>query len=86
MPATTSQARQKSLRLRRDAVTTRRDAAGIGTNAQLAERAGVAESTLQRAIAGTVRPSAEFIAGLLAALPGTSFDDLFEVVPAEQQQ
>lgn len=67
-----------ALRVRRDVLIAHRNAAGITTNAQLATRIGVNESTLQRVIAHEVEPSGRFIAGVLGALPAAKFEDLFD--------
>lgn len=66
-----------STRLRHADLKARRTAAGIPTNAALAEAAGINESTLQRLIAGTVQPSMRAVEGLCTAL-GCEFGDLFE--------
>jgi hypothetical protein len=68
-----------ALRIDRDVLLAHRDAAGITTNALLAERIGVDESTLQRVLAHAVEPSGRFIKGLLQALPKAKFEDLFQL-------
>lgn len=67
-----------ALRIDRDVVLAHRDAEGISSNALLAERIGVDESTLQRVLAHTVEPSGRFISGLLKALPRARFEELFD--------
>lgn len=50
---------------------------------QLAEKIGVAHTTVGRVLRGMQAPGERFIAGLLAAFPHLDFDDLFEVVTQE---
>ena len=45
---------------------------------------GVDRSMLHRVRTGEVQPGSRFIAGALTALAPATFEDLFEVVPAEQ--
>lgn len=58
-------------------------AVGAVTNPMLAERSGVALSTIHRIVRGMQSPGERFIAGLLAAFPDLDFADLFEVVTEE---
>lgn len=48
------------------------------SDSQLADRMGVDKSTVHRVLARRTRPSNEFIAAALTALPDAKFDDLFE--------
>ena len=73
-----SRTAEPALRVDRDVLLAHRDAAGITSNAALAERIGVNESTLQRILGNHVEPSTRFIAGVLKALPGAKFEDLFK--------
>lgn len=45
---------------------------------------GVDRSVLSRVRRGQAQPGSQFIAGALTALAPARFEDLFEVVPAEQ--
>ncbi len=58
-------------------------AVGQVSNAMLAERSGVAHSTVARILRGIQAPGERFIAGLLGAFPDLTFDDLFQVVVEE---
>ena len=75
MPPTTS----RGPVLNQDRFNEARRAAGYTTNDQLAKAAGTTGSTIGRLIAGTVAPSGSVIAGLLRALPGAKFEDLFQI-------
>jgi len=59
-------------------------AVGSVSNTQLADRSGVALSTVSRILRGIQSPGERFIAGLLAAFPDLAFDDLFEVIVDEK--
>jgi hypothetical protein len=57
---------------------------GIETETELAEMLGTSTTTLYRIRRHMNAPSADFIAGALAAFPAARFEDLFEVVkPSE---
>ncbi|GAB3472218.1 helix-turn-helix domain-containing protein [Actinophytocola sediminis] len=56
-----------------------RRAAGIATIGDLADAICVNRTTVHRVLGGHTPPSADFIAGTLAAFPGTPFADLFTV-------
>ncbi|GLZ34836.1 hypothetical protein Lesp02_70230 [Lentzea sp. NBRC 105346] len=77
MQPTTSPARPKPVRIRRDVLTEHRTAAGINSDAELAKRMGVAPSTVHRVLTHQVEPSARFIKGVLDVLTDASFADLF---------
>lgn len=53
---------------------------GLRTDAECAHLLGTSQSTISRVKAGDVEPGGKFIAAVLWALPGTTFEDLFEVV------
>lgn len=67
-----------AVHVRREALTTARKEAGMTTDHELAERMGVASSTVHRVLTRKTRPSNEFIAATLKTLPGKKFEDLFE--------
>ncbi|WP_253671896.1 helix-turn-helix domain-containing protein [Streptoalloteichus tenebrarius] len=54
------------------------------SNTALADRMGIHRTTLQRHLAGVIRPGEDFIGALLLALPKARFEDLFEVAPARE--
>lgn len=53
---------------------------GVKTDAARADAIGVNAATFSRVVRGLTAPGEVFIAGVLAALPEMSFEDLFEVV------
>ena len=53
--------------------------AGLSTDAALAARLGVQQSTVMRILNANYRAGGKTIAAALAAFPGTKFEDLFEV-------
>lgn len=55
---------------------------GWKSNADMARATGVSERTVDRIVAGTSRPSVEFIAGLLLAIPELGFRRVFTPVTA----
>lgn len=68
------------LKLRRDQVEKHMASAGIRRQKDLADRAGVTEAGIYRTLEGRTAPGGKVIAGLLAAFPHLTFEDLFEVV------
>lgn len=66
------------MQTRNDELAKRCKEAGIKNDYDLAHRVGVHVTTIRRLLAHQVEPSARFISGLLKALPGAKFDDLFE--------
>ncbi|MFC9788727.1 helix-turn-helix domain-containing protein [Rhodococcus sp. NPDC127528] len=57
---------------------------GFITQTQLAEAMDISWTSVSRTLMGHAEPGAKFIAGLLAAFPHLTFDDLFEVVTEEK--
>jgi transcriptional regulator with XRE-family HTH domain len=53
--------------------------AGLTTDSAIATRLGLQQSTVMRMLNGDIRPGEKTIAAMLAAFPGTKFEDLFEV-------
>lgn len=78
MPAMTA-----TLRLRADQLGKYRGVAQINTDEALAKRMGMDPASVSRVLRGTAVPGPKFIGALVAAFPGLTIDDLFEVVPAE---
>jgi hypothetical protein len=72
------------IRIRTDQLDFARRLVGLTSDIQLAQQMGVHRSTVRRTLSDAVQPSREFIAGLRAAFPGATFDDLFDVVDDEQ--
>ena len=72
-----------TLRLKQGQLTKFRRVAGIDTDASLAVAMKMDAGTISRNLHGLQNPSASFIANLVAAFPGLSLDDLFEVVGDE---
>ena len=68
------------IRIRADQLDFARRIAGLTSDNQLAQKMGVHRSTVGRTLSGAAQPSREFIAGLRAAFPGATFDDLFVLV------
>ena len=71
-----------ALVLNRQKLDELRRANGIGSEAELARRLSVDPSTLYRVSNGKSIPSNEFIAGLKAAFPLCSLDDLLTLAVA----
>jgi len=64
------------LALNRTKLNELRQAMGIQSDAEFARRIGVDPATLYRITTGRTKPSNEFMAGLKAAFPLVSLDDL----------
>lgn len=71
------------IRIRTDALSQRRAAAGLHSNYALARAMGVQHTTVDRVLSGRIAPGPVVIAGLLRALPGTRFEDLFAIDAAK---
>lgn len=69
-----------TLRLRRGQLDKYRSIAGLTTEQRLADRMGVHQGTVNKILNGHQTPSARFIGALIAAFPGATFDDLWEIV------
>lgn len=67
--------------LRRDQLAARKRLAGIDTDNDLAELAGIHPTQLSRVMSGRSAPGNRFIAGLLEVFGAGAFQDLFAVVP-----
>lgn len=67
-----------AIHVRRAAITEARKEAGMGSDHELAERMGVASSTVHRVLTRKTTPSNGFIAATLQTLPDKKFEDLFE--------
>lgn len=65
------------LSLNRPKLDELRRAHGIDSEAELARRIGVNQSTLWRISEGKVQPSPTFVARLMLAFPSARMDDLF---------
>ncbi|QUF03987.1 helix-turn-helix domain-containing protein [Actinosynnema pretiosum subsp. pretiosum] len=57
--------------------------AGIERQATLLRRTGISRTSLYHVTRGKQEPGAQVIGSLLAALPTSTFGDLFEVVPRD---
>lgn len=77
MQSNSTTAPKPVLVLNRQKLDELRRASGIPTEAEMARRLGVDASTLYRISSGKTMPSNEFMAGLKAAFPLSSLDDLF---------
>jgi hypothetical protein len=83
--STTDEAIRPRVRLRLanwDRQTSQR---GLRTNAECAHLLGTSESTIWRIKEGAVEPGGRFIAAALWGMPGTTFEELFEVVIPKAQ-
>jgi len=69
-----------TLRLRSEQLSKLRKLAGLESNAALADRMQYDAGNLSRVLSGKQQPGPKFMASLVAAFPGFSLDDLFEVV------
>lgn len=76
MQSSSAHATRQILALNRTKLDELRRASGIRSEAELARRLGVDASTLYRVSSGKTAPSNEFIAGLKAAFPLCSLDEL----------
>jgi transcriptional regulator with XRE-family HTH domain len=57
----------------------------LHTEAELAAAMGAHQGTVNRVLNGKQNPSQEFIASLVAAFDGASFDDLWEIRVIESE-
>lgn len=73
-----------TIRIRYDNLALVRAAAGLVSNGALAQRMGVAPSTVSRTLSGQSALGVPFIAGIMATFPGVPFGELFAVEPADQ--
>ena len=71
-----------TIKIRAEQLDLVRRLTGLTSDVQLAQKMGVHRSTVARTLSGATAPSSEFIAGLRAAFPLTTFDDLFVVEEA----
>jgi len=69
-----------TLKVRAEVLNEYRDQFGYHTNAELAAKMRVAESTLSRVMAGYINPGHKFYIGLRQAFPGVALDRFFELV------
>lgn len=70
------------IELRTDKLTHLRLLAGLESDAELARRMGIFQSSLSRVISGDSKPGIKFVAGLLEVLGGEHwFEQLFYIVP-----
>lgn len=73
------------VRVKVDELRRRREAAGIAdTHIALARHLGVTCGTVSRIFAGKSQPGPTFISALVGAFPGSTIDDLFEVVDEDE--
>lgn len=71
-----------ALELRTDKLAELRAVAELQSDAELARRMGISQSSLHRVVTGASRPGVRFIAGLLAVFGGERwFERLFVIVP-----
>lgn len=73
-----------TLILKTDALAKYRRIAGLDTQSALAERMKYDAGNLSRVLRGDQVPGPKFIAALVAAFPGLSLDDLFEVIDSTE--
>ena len=57
---------------------------GLRTDTAIAAAIGCDRGNLSRVLSGKQAPGARFIAGCLLAFPEVDFEDLFEVLPADE--
>lgn len=69
------------IRLRADAFAAWAASKGLGSEHAQAKRIGVAQTTLNRILRGTVAPGEQFIAAVLTAT-GAKFEKYFEIAVA----
>ena len=74
-PGTRPTVRLRTSQFRRYA----KEAHGLSTDIEIAERAGLARTTVFRLLRGDVSPGERIIATLLTAFPDRHFEDIFEV-------
>ncbi|MDN5918553.1 MAG: helix-turn-helix domain-containing protein [Pseudonocardia sp.] len=72
-----------TIRIREDNLALVRAAAGLASNGALAQRMGVAASTVSRTLNGQSSLGVSFIAGVMATFPGVPFGELFAVEPVD---
>lgn len=58
----------------------------MSRDSDLAAAMGSARQTVTRTVNGNTELSARFIASLLTVFPHLAFDDLFEVLPSEDEE
>jgi transcriptional regulator with XRE-family HTH domain len=68
-----------TLRLREDQLAKFRRMTRLDTEAKLAAAMGAHQGTVNRVLNGKQNPSQEFIASLVSAFDGASFEDLWEI-------
>lgn len=78
------QERPPAVRLRQRKLRELAKRRGLATDAALAAHLGIQQSTVMRLFNGTNPPGEKTIAVLLAAFPGTTFEELFEVVAVRE--
>lgn len=72
------------IELRTDKLTDLRRVAGLESDAELARRMGIFQSSLARVISGDSKPGIKFVAGLLEVLGGEHwFEQLFYIAADE---
>ncbi|GGP72717.1 hypothetical protein [Saccharothrix coeruleofusca] len=76
-----SDRRRFTIRLRRSDFLAAMADAGLHSEYALAKAMGINRSTVSRVLDGSLQPGAAFIGGALAALPTSTFETLFQVVP-----
>lgn len=67
------------LLLRTEALDRLRERDGLTKDGALAAAMAVSSATVSRVLTGKAKPGSIFIPALVAAFPGTTLDDLFEV-------
>lgn len=75
-----------TVRLKQGALRPAMKQAGIELMSTLARRMGMGRSGLDRVVMYGKQPGPRFIGSLLAALPDSTFDDLFEVVEDQSER
>ncbi|GEL17651.1 helix-turn-helix domain-containing protein [Pseudonocardia asaccharolytica] len=78
-----SSTNRPTIRIRTDQLDVARRAAGLVSDAALAQAMGMHGATVGRTLSGKAQLGGAFIAGLLKAFPGLSFEDLFAVEQPE---
>ena len=73
-PPTRATVRLRTAQFRRYA-----EARGLSTDIEIAERTGLARTTVFRLLRGDVDPGERIIAAFLVAFPDRHFEDLFEI-------
>ena len=79
-PPTRTVVRLRTAQFRRYA-----EARGLSTDVEIAAHTGLTRTTVFRLLRGDVDPGERIIAAFLTAFPDRHFEDIFEVVPRNEE-